>query len=86
MGMYQTFLLDDTSGGGMMNLPPEMAQGGSGPAWLFYITVEDIKEATGRVKAGGGTVTHGPVQVPGGSWILQATDAQGGTFALTAAK
>ncbi len=86
MGTYQTFQLDDTSGGGMMSLPPEMARQTSGPAWLFYITVDDIHQAASRVQEQGGTITHGPTPVPGGSWILQATDAQGGAFALTAAR
>jgi predicted enzyme related to lactoylglutathione lyase len=28
---------------------------------------------------------HGPMQVPGGSWILQGMDPQGAMFALVAA-
>ena len=84
MGTYQTFRLDEpTFGGGMMNIPPGQP---TGPAWLFYFTVEDINAAAERVKANGGTVTHGPAQVPGGGWIVQAQDSQNGNFALTASK
>src|ERR1700730_9467973 len=30
----------------------------------------------------GGRIMHGPQQVPGGGWIVQATDPQGAAFAL----
>lgn len=86
MGTYQTFKLDAVQGGGMMTVPAELASKTPGPAWLFYFTVDDIQAAAQRVKDNGGGITHGPAQVPGGSWILQGTDTQGGGFALTAAK
>lgn len=84
MGTYQTFMMDGDNGGGMMSLSPEMMQKMQGPAWLFYFTVEDIKAAAQRVQDNGGTITHGPAQVPGGGWIVQAVDPQGGSFAITA--
>jgi predicted enzyme related to lactoylglutathione lyase len=34
------------------------------------------------VKANGGAVLVGPQEVPGGAWIINAQDPQGGTFAL----
>ena len=83
MGTYQTFSTS-TSGGGMMTMPPFLAEKGMKPAWLFYFTVDDIKAAAQRVTDNGGTVTHGPSPVPGGAWILQGTDPQGGAFAVTA--
>ena len=85
MGTYQTFRLDSESfGGGMMNIPPGMAELMGGPAWTFYFTVEDIQAAAKRVTDAGGSITHGPAEVPGGGWILQGVDTQGGRFALTA--
>ena len=30
----------------------------------------------------GGKIMHGPQQVPGGGWIVQAADPQGAAFAL----
>ncbi|MGI4757686.1 MAG: VOC family protein [Janthinobacterium lividum] len=83
MGTYQTFMAGD-QGGGMMNLPPFAIDKGAKPGWLYYLTVDSIQAAKQRVLDGGGTVTHGPAQVPGGAWILQGTDPQGGAFALTA--
>jgi predicted enzyme related to lactoylglutathione lyase len=50
--------------------------------WIFYFTVDDINAAAERVKAGGGTVLLGPMEVPGGSWMIQAQDPQGAVFAL----
>ena len=35
-----------------------------------------------RVQQGGGQILHGPMEVPGGSWIVQCTDPQGALFAL----
>ena len=31
---------------------------------------------------GGGQITNGPLQVPGGGWIVHAVDPQGAHFAL----
>ena len=42
----------------------------------------DIDVATDKVRSGGGTVLNGPMEVPGGAWIIQATDPQGAMFAL----
>ncbi len=87
MGMYQTFSQsEDTGGGGMMNLLPSPDTAVPGPFWKFYFTVEDIQAAAETVKGKGGAILHGPVQVPGGGWILQAVDPEGGSFALTALK
>ena len=82
MGTYQLFSIGGIPAGGMMNRLP----GTPRPFWTYYITVESIEAAAERVRAGGGTVTMGPQQVPGGSWVLNATDPQGGMFALTAGK
>ena len=35
-----------------------------------------------RITTRGGRVLMGPMEVPGGSWIVQATDPQGLLFAL----
>jgi uncharacterized protein len=51
-------------------------------AWLLYFRVPDIDAAGERVKAAGGQVLHGPMEVPGGGFIVQAMDPQGAMFAL----
>ena len=78
MGTYQLFTIGDVAVGGMFNSPAAQ----SGCFWLFYFNVEDIDAAAGRIGDIGGTIMHGPQQVPGGGWIVQARDPQGAAFAL----
>jgi hypothetical protein len=52
------------------------------PSWVYYFNVGDIDAAVKRVKIGGGQVVEGPIEVPGGSWIIQCLDPQGAIFAL----
>ena len=87
MGSYQ--LVSQTGGsefqdmtGGVMPRPEQMPVA----LWLFYFVVGDIDEAVEKVTAGGGTLLQGPVEVPGGGWIIQATDPQGAMFALVGTK
>ena len=86
MGTYQTFKMEAvTSGGGMMSIPPGNAVPMGGPAWSFYFIVDDIQAAASKVTTSGGTITQGPMQVPG-SWVLRGIDTQGGHFAVTASR
>lgn len=83
MGKYQLFSLSgatdfNSMSGGIMPRPKEVPL----PLWLFYFAVPDIDVATQKVTAGGGTVLNGPMEVPGGAWIIQAQDPQGAMFAL----
>jgi len=84
MGKYQMFNRGPRMIGGMMNKPKEMAQ--APPHWAIYFRVPDINAAVERVKANGGTILNGPMEVPGGDWILNAMDPQGAAFALHAKK
>ena len=58
----------------------EMGSGNS--KWRFYIRVPSISAAIEAVKAGGGTVSVGPHEVPGGDHIIIGNDPQGAEFAL----
>jgi predicted enzyme related to lactoylglutathione lyase len=78
MGLYQMFTADGEVAGGMMKKMPDMPS----PFWNYYLMVDSCKAAVERVTAGGGKVLNGPHQVPGGSWIVQAIDPQGGFFCL----
>jgi predicted enzyme related to lactoylglutathione lyase len=55
------------------------------PNWLSYVRVADAAKAANAVKAAGGRVLNGPIEVPGGSWIVQILDPQGGAIALVEA-
>ena len=80
MGVYKIFSIGGRDFGGVMTKPAQMPV----PAWTFYFNVPAIDAGVERVKAGGGQILNGPVEVPGGSWIVQAIDPQGAMFALVA--
>ena len=80
-GSYQLFATGGEAVGGMMNKPEQMPR----PAWLFYFRVDTLDAAVDRVKAGGGQLLNGPMEVPGDEWIVQCRDPQGAMFALVAA-
>ena len=82
MGKYHVFNRGSRMMGGMMNKPPAMAQ--VPPNWGIYFMVPDITLAAEQVNASGGQVLNGPLQVPGGTWILNALDPQGAAFSLHA--
>ena len=83
-GKYQMFNRPHGMIGGMMNKPPEMAH--VPPHWGIYFLVDDINAAIERVKARGGQILNGPMEVPGGDWIVNAMDPQGAAFSLHAKK
>jgi uncharacterized protein len=78
MGTYQIFEHGGAGVGGMAN-----TQGPSTPpSWLSYVHVADAARAVAASKGAGGRLLHGPVEVPGGSWIALFLDPQGGAFAV----
>lgn len=82
MGVYQLFEHGRDPLGGMCNV-----QGPSTPAnWLSYVHVADADKAVAAAKAAGGRLLHGPMEVPGGSWIALMMDPQGGAFAVQEAQ
>ncbi|MDR3374713.1 MAG: VOC family protein [Ancalomicrobiaceae bacterium] len=80
MGVYRIFKTADRPVGGMMTKMPQSPV----PFWLLYFAVEAIDAAKDRVIAAGGTILNGPMEVPGGSWIVQCLDPQGAVFGLVA--
>ena len=84
MGMYQMFNRPHGMIGGMMNKPPEMAD--VPPNWQIYFLVPEINAAVERIKANGGRILNGPMEVPGGDWVVNAMDPQGAAFSLHARK
>jgi predicted enzyme related to lactoylglutathione lyase len=80
MGKYYMFARGKGFAGGMMNKPPAMAQ--VPPCWGFYFRVPDVHAGAERVKAAGGQVLNGPMEVPGGDWIVNCMDPQGAAFSL----
>ncbi|MEP9388820.1 VOC family protein [Mesorhizobium sp. KR9-304] len=83
MGIYLIFASDGEEGiGGIMTKPPQVPA----PAWQFYFNVTNIQAGAKRITDNGGKITFGPMEVPDGSWVVNAQDPQGAHFALLAAK
>ena len=82
MGTYQMYGNSgvDRPLGGMFDKPAEMPVSN----WLLYTMVGSVDEAAEQVKALGGTILRGPMDVPGGSGdrVVQCMDDQGAAFAL----
>ena len=82
MGVYQIFAINGAQAGGMMTKMPQTPA----PFWLYYFIVDAIDAAAARVKTAGGQILHGPMEVPGGRWVVQCLDPQGAIFAMVAPK
>ncbi|HUO02079.1 MAG TPA: VOC family protein [Rhizomicrobium sp.] len=83
MGTYQLFAAGAQPIGGMMTKPANMP---APPHWGFYINVPAIDAGAARITAGGGKILNGPLEVPGGQWVVNAMDPQGAAFSLVANK
>jgi predicted enzyme related to lactoylglutathione lyase len=84
MGKYQMFNRPHGMIGGMMNKPPQMAN--VPPNWQIYFLVPDVHAAAERITANGGRILNGPMEVPGGDWVVNAMDPQGAAFGLHTTK
>ena len=78
MGPYQLILNGGKQVAGMFKPP----QGEAPPNWGVYVEVADASKAAKAAKAAGGRVLNGPMEVPGGGWMAQLMDPQGGVFAV----
>ena len=80
MGIYQIFNRPHGRIGGMMQKPPAMAN--VPPNWQIYFRVPDVDAAAERIKANGGKILNGPMDVPDGDRVVNAMDPQGAAFGL----
>ena len=78
MGVYFLFARNGRETGGIYNITPDMKMP---PNWMQYVSVDSVDAAVERVKANGGKVLNGPMDVMGGDRIAQCMDPQGGVFA-----
>jgi uncharacterized protein len=81
-GPYQFVEHDGVQMGAIMKKMPEMPV----PFWSHYFWVPSIAVAKLAIEANGGTVINGPMEVPGGDWIVQGIDPQGAIFSLVGRK
>lgn len=83
MGTYQLFAHNGAQIGGMMT---KHATVPAPPYWGFYFNVDALDAAIARSTAKGGKVVNGPMEVPGGAWVVNCVDPQGAHFNLVAMK
>ncbi|MEZ5744207.1 MAG: VOC family protein [Sphingomonadaceae bacterium] len=79
---YRTFSGSKGQVGGFLGLSEEMISGGSRPAWLGYIDVDDLDAAIDKIKRHGGSVAFGPGEVPGVGPFAMVMGPQGAPFYL----
>ncbi|MEM1133768.1 MAG: VOC family protein [Pseudomonadota bacterium] len=82
MGTYHMMQHGDYSIAGMMQKPAEAPMA----MWNYYFRVADIDKAVETIKAEGGQVTVGPMEIPGGDFSVNAIDPQGAPFGLVGAR
>jgi hypothetical protein len=80
------YVLWSDGGGADLGAVTTKPEGMPAAAWNFYFQVDGVDAAIDRLKAAGGTLLMGPMEVPGGNWIAQAVDPQGATFCLVSPK
>jgi len=83
LGIYFIYGKHGRPYGGMFTVPPSMPMP---PAWCGYVQVADAKKTAKVIAKAGGKVINGPMQVPGGSWIVQAIDPQGALHAVVSSQ
>jgi hypothetical protein len=81
MGTYQLLSHGGDTIGAIMTKAPDKPS-----RWRFYVRVDDVDRAKSTIEAKGGTVAHGPMEVPGGDRVLIGIDPQGAEFALVSGK
>lgn len=82
-GIYIMFATVAGPIGGILTKGPKVP----GPhRWLYYFNVDSTMKAVERIRDAGGTIVMEPQEVPGGSWIAQALDPQGVSFAVVGPK
>jgi len=82
MGEYRFI----THHGGPVGAVMRRMPGGPSPVWTSYFGVVDIDAAAAAVSGAGGTIHHGPVEVPGGVFIIVGSDPQGAMFGLVGSR
>jgi uncharacterized protein len=79
---YTMFSVGPTMVGGLMPIPESARAMGAQPHWTGYIGVADVDTYAARVKAAGGTIHHGPEDIPGVGRFAVVADPHGAAFVL----
>ena len=80
-GGYRVIRNGERSNGGIMPFAVAGMPADAPASWLPYFGHEDTQRAIERVRELGGSLMHGPMQVPAGTFAVVA-DAEGAAFAI----
>jgi hypothetical protein len=83
MGVYHLVGMQGAPSIGMYKAAPDKPMP---TQWMSYAHVTDVDKSANAAKAAGGKLVHGPMEVPGGTWIAHLIDPQGAVFAVHADK
>jgi uncharacterized protein len=68
--------------GAIMQKPPQ----GAISTWVFYFGVRSVAAAKRAIEQGGGKIVNDIHEVPGGDWIVVATDPHGTAFGVVGSR
>jgi len=77
---YTILSVGETKIGGLMALRPDACAAGAQPGWTGYVAVDDVDAYAARIKQAGGTIHHGPEDIPGVARFAVAADPHGAKF------
>ncbi|MGA8027460.1 MAG: VOC family protein [Bryobacteraceae bacterium] len=79
---YTLLSVGDLGAAGLMQLTPQMLQGGVKPAWAGFIGVDDVDAYAKRVEQAGGKLHFPPQDIPTIGRFASVEDPQGAAFLL----
>lgn len=79
---YRMIAAPDGHVGGVMRMTQDMQAGGARPAWLGYLSVDDVDAMVARAKDAGGAVIMPGWDIPGIGRLAMIADPQGAPFYL----
>lgn len=79
---YTLLSVGDLSTAGLMQLTPQMLQGGMKPGWVGFIGVDDVDAYAKRVEQAGGKLHFAPQDIPTVGRFASVEDPQGAAFLL----
>lgn len=79
---YTLLSVGEAAIGGVFELTPDMCSQGARPAWIGYIAVDDVDAHAARVKAAGGAIHVGPMDLPEVGRFATVADPHGAPFVL----
>lgn len=77
---YRHIVASEGHIGGILQLTPEMQSGGARPAWIGYITVDDVDKTVASISTDGGQVHMPARDMAGVGRMAMVTDPQGAPF------